>query len=233
MILRPGQKFEMEVQGRCRICALQVDHAGALATIHDAYAQGTNWCELTRIANRLLAVDGVEPDPPIARDSLRRHCQKHLQVVTASLDAADGAPRDDYEVDYLELRKLYGKMVRLFDKFYVELSPEAIRKNTYEHMALLRMVSDLRATLKTLADMRNSEKLMGTILNNHTRQLIRLFSEPVGQMMRRAVERLRAGEDPQEVADWIEQLLAGDIYPAFNDAANRALEISRQQFGLH
>lgn len=166
--------------------------------------------------------------------------ETHAAIAATTAFRSDAV---DAETDYIELRKLYEDFRTIFTdvkkKFHLESAKDGKQEgdakppSDYALVMLVKLAGELRQMLKTLSDMRNSEKLFSLVLLRHTESLVSLLTEPLGERLRDVRDQLTSGADPQIVAARLDRLLGGEIYPLFETAATRAIEESRQRYRLH
>ena len=165
-----------------------------------------------------------------------RHLEKHCTILQGTTEIAPPKGQSEHETDYFELRILYQEIKTIFQDVRREFSEAKRQKkktSDYGLVMLVKLASELRQILKTLSDMRNSEKLVSVILARHTEQLVHLLTEPVGATLRDTRDRLYRGEDPRNVAEQLDALVGEELLPLFESLAKQALEQSKQQYKLH
>lgn len=225
----------------CSVCDLRGLNPGLLFTLHELRRRGLSAAEVLR--RGATAFTEARWRPP-AVEQLEAHYTQHC----AWPDVRPIA-QDDFETDYLELRDLYGTFRAIFERAMEELremQEQQARADADEegsgagpsplkYANVLKLAGELRMMLKTLSDMRNSDKLFSVILLRHTEQLVTNISGPVGSTLREVRDRLLRGDDPKVIATDIDRLLdtEGEIYQLFKAAATSALEQSQQQYKLH
>jgi hypothetical protein len=226
---------------QCGLCQLTRTNPNVLFVVHQLYEGGLSGRPLMKKIEPVFA-EAKEKLP--ARQTFMRHFENHYGVQKTKLEKlaepAIGAPvalsAQDEASDYTELRTIYNDFREIFETVKTEFkqAKDAKQKTSdYGLVMLIKLAGELRQTLKTLSDMRNSEKLLNLILVRYAETLIGNIAEPLGVQMRVLRDRLIKGEDPQVVAEQINVLLGGELFPLFESAAQNALEQSRQQYKLH
>jgi predicted outer membrane protein len=185
-----------------------------------------------------LFKEAREDEP--TRQAVVRHYSAHCAAGRAEKERkqeeALAKAGDDYESDYIELRGLYADFRKIFTQVkheFADREENDEKTSAYSLVMLLKLASELRNMLKTLADMRNSEKLFSVVLVRHTEQFVAFLSEPLGYTLRDIRDRLARGEDPTVVAERVDKLLGGELFPLFENAAKQAIERSRNQYKLN
>lgn len=218
---------------QCKLCTLAARNPNVVLVVHELYRRGVSGRTLIQKLEPVFA-EANEELP--ARPSLERHLTKHCAILKGAPQVAPPKGTSDHETDYFELRTLYHEFKVIFQDVRREFSEAKRQKkktSDYGLVMLVKLASELRQMLKTLSDMRNSEKLVSIILARHTEQLVHLLTEPLGATLRDVRDRLWRGEDPRVVAEKLDDLLGGELLPLFETIANQALEQSRQQYKLH
>jgi hypothetical protein len=245
--LIPGFPEIIEPHHRCRLCNLAQEKSGLVRVIHELYRRGMSGRPLL---GRVAPLFRERDEPPPSPAAIMRHMEKHVDVTLIStewmqkdgpdltaIEGGDALPEvDHYEVDYLELRKLYNELRPLLREARADLkkkhASEEDKISGYDIVMLLKLFGEARQILKTLSDMRNSDRLTTVILVRHTRQLIHFLAEPLGVSLRSVRDRLLRGDAVDDVVEDITTLIEGDLDPLFEQAAERALEQSRTQYRL-
>lgn len=225
----------------CALCNLRATAPTLLHALHELRRRGVGAQEAARRSKPAFDEARI-PVPPV--ETFAKHYAEHCTWPDVRPIAAD-----DFETDYLELRELYGTFRAIFENAMSELKAlqdAEARANadedetrsgptTAKYANVLKLAGELRMMLKTLSDMRNSDKLFSVILLRHTEQLVNNISGPVGATLRDMRDRLHRGDDPKAVASDIDRLLdsEGEIFQLFKTAASQALEQSQQQYKLH
>lgn len=226
-------------QQQCRLCQLATTRPKVLFVVHELYRRGLTGRPLVAKLEPVFAEAGEEMP---SRQAFLRHFERHCAAV-AGEDAPEEVKqiqRDDYESDYIELRKLYADFREIFTQVKDEFkerkrsrSEGGEKTSDYGLVMLVKLAGELRQMLDTLSKMRNSEKLFSIVLVRHTEQVIEAIVDPLGSTLKGIRDRLKRGDDAEAVAEELTRLLNGDIYPLFEAASKRALEQSRQQYKLH
>ena len=258
-----GSGNELQVQqfpeitnwySQCRLCQLAKTNPSILFVVHELQRRGLRGRPLL---NKLQNVFNEAGETLPTRQSFARHFEAHCAttpiVRVTKADDDSGALEAtflyngddaDYETDYTELRSLYLEFKEIFigvreqygikkDDDLEDAGKKKGKASGYDLVMLVKLASELRQMLKTLSDMRNSEKLFAIVLVKHTEQLVHYLSEPIGVTIREVRDRLRRGDDPAEVAEHLDNLVGDGLFPLFESAAKQALEQSRQQYKLH
>jgi hypothetical protein len=234
----------------CRMCKLIEVEPGIIHVLHELFRQGYSGLPLQNKMKPLFEEAGlVQP----ARQSMMRHLQGHVVVSKISHEWKGGtgeppppttvSPQGNhYETDYIEMRRLYEKLRPIIDYIETQVNKKTLSNqdiSSYDIMNITRVWAEGRQLLKSLSDMRNSEKLMGVILVRHTEGLLQLLADNVGIVLRNMRERLLRGDSPDDLIRYIDTLTGltnggeGDLLPMFESAAQRAIAASKESYNLH
>lgn len=217
-------------QANCKMCHLAESHGNIVRVCHELARRGVTGQPLEKRLQPVFQEAGLEQP---SRPAMMRHLEKHCALVA---DAPSEEETNDYETDYFELREIYTEVKKIFENVREEFS-EAKEKgkktSDYGLVMLLKLVTELRHMLKTLSDMRNSEKLVAVILTRHTEQLLERTALSVSLPVRDIRDRLRRGEAPDVLADELDRLLDEEFPAMMQTAGQTTLDQSRQQYKLH
>jgi hypothetical protein len=232
---------------RCKLCLLASEHPNLVHVIHDLVRRGMTGRPLhTRVAP-LFSEIGVNV-PSV--QAMTRHLENHVDETRISsswareegvnlteVEIGDNLPEIDHcEVDYLELRRLYSELRPILRETRASIMTKRKKDGEpisgYDVVMLIKLFGEARQILKSLSDMRNSDRLTKVILIRHTEQLVAAITQFVGAALRNTRDRLTRGEDPEEIADDLSRLIEGEMDPMFESAAKKALEQSSSQYRL-
>jgi len=234
----------------CRSCGHARTHPEIVHTLHELYRQNIEQRPLhAKMAN---VYEGAGIRAP-TRPALMRHLKGHLTPsrISYTFNGVTGAPPeaprgDDFETDYFEMRRLYGDMLALRRQFEKSMKARAAiaaaaatkagvpgKSTSYDTLVMTKLHAESRQTLKTLHDMRNSERLTGTILVRHTELLLGMLSGPLGAAIRGVRDRLARGDTRESLVDGLNDILENDINALFVTLADQAVAQSKDRFKLH
>jgi hypothetical protein len=222
-----------QLEARCRLCRLATERPTLLAKIHSLYRAEAGWPEIIDSANALFEEAQL---PPITRSPVTRHFDLHVKydAVTAAVQKALVDPREIDEnnnSDYFEMWGLYGRIKNLLERIELEkLASDEI--SSYDVIVWVKVIAEGRAYLESLNKIRNSARLMAAILKGQTKLFAQRAAAPLIDELRDAVARLRAGSDPNDVADQLEVLLEEGLQALFQKAASDSLEQSCDQYKI-
>lgn len=231
---------------RCKLCGLAQKHPIVVHVVHELWRQDLTFQSLYRKVGPVFAERELEM--PTDR-AFARHLRGHVNTALIEdgwrgvNDQEESPPADEHESDYREMRSLYADLKPILKQARADVASKKGKKDEkisgYNLVMLLKLFGEARAILKSLSDMRNSERLTQTILTKHTERLVNFITGPLGRRLRTLRNLIIDGADREVLVAEIDELLGqepgehGALYPLFADAARQALDQSRQQYKVH
>lgn len=239
---------------RCRVCQLADDAPDLLAIAHELVRQGLTSSEISKRMHAALKEQDIRALTP---RTILNHTEMHIsesrivnryegagndkspRKVQGGLSVVDGGvlplptKQSDVEADYHEMRRLYDKLLPILDMAFelMETAQEEEKIDGSSLITLVRVFSEARSQLETLAKMRNSDRLIAAILEWHTRAFTHNLAEPISRKLREILCDL--DDDDAELARAKLQLfLQEEIGPIFLAGARNALTKSAEEFKL-
>lgn len=217
---------------QCRLCNLVKTNPSLVFLVHELYRRGAGIPALRTQCEDSFAAAGVTLPQ---RSSFQKHLQQHCSIVKGADTEAGGGE----ETDYFELRKLYRQILSVWDWTFREFARVTGKQKggtslTDQRLqSIVKLAAELRQILKTLSDLRNSERLVAVALARHTERLVHSLAEPLGVTLRDVRDRLVRGEDAQEIAADLDRKIHGELFPLFETIAGQTLEQSKEHYKLH
>lgn len=209
---------------KCTLCSLAETSPAVLFVVHELYRSGCSvWAARERIKP-------VFDEANIALPPYRT-LQVHLEAHTSITPAAEND--QDYESDYFELRKLFKDLLTMFDATVRNPETGELNKVDARLPTVLRLVSELRQMIKTLSEIRTSEKLFSTVLSNHSHQMAVGIAVPVTAALRDLLTLIDASAPSNVLTARIEEYLQQELPRAFDEITRETLEASTNQYRLH
>lgn len=245
---------------KCKLCQLVDTHRGLLRLVHRMAYEREYGAEALR--NRVIAAFERHGVPCPAPRSFGRHFGSHvdfshlnedalampeplevtlqrLETDTNELRLAD--PEDlalgRNNSDYHELSRLFLRLQRRIEA--LDQDPTAFTNADGSHSfsklgTWATLIDNARKVIEGLNKMRNSDRMMVTVLEQHTKRFATAISKPVATELRDIQRLLAASKDPvaHRALAQIEALLDERVREIMTDAASHSLRMSKEQYKL-
>lgn len=168
---------------------------------------------------------------PTDRIDLERVCEEESALRKAS--HAEGAMGHNSS-DYRHMWTLFMQIVERADS--MNSDPNAFSTGTGFNEktinAWTKMIATARSILEGLNKMRNADKMVGVILDKHTRTLAQAVTIDLGVELKRVLDSVDRGDDHSAIAFNIRKLMYKRLPEIFLRSARASLDSSREEFGL-
>lgn len=237
----PGFPELVAREAQCQICALVEDDPAFLKQIHDVARGGAGVKRLeTSMGPDWMKRTGKVLD----HRSYDRHLKRHvafdavpvgagLMVAIPPVPPVEVREVDGDAIEYFDMENLLTQLrtrMREIDKHTVIVGIDG-KIDHYGTTTWLRLVSEFRASIESLARMKNSDRLTKAILQAHTKRMAQMVATPLVARFNSVIRDLRANEPG--ALDQLEKLAGADMKTLILGAAEAAIEESCEVYNLH